>query len=505
MLVFGFLSVSTTADGKSVVDSQGDIISTADLEKSAYDYMAEARHVGVDHQKTRGIGRVVESCMFTPEKLKAWGLPAGSMPEAWWVGYKVDDPAVWSRVKSGDLSEMSWGGWAKRTPLDGEAAKSAVAKADDGTKPTGPAFRLTDMEFDEGSLVGKAANPLAKVILWKRAQGAPGAQPMFQKTRAILKSMFGMSTEVSDGEVAPPSTADVLARNEWMDDWYELRSAFETSVNAILCAGLNAQECAAKLQESTQQFLDALTALNAGESGEDAAQKSAGPDLNALDAALSAVLAQGITATLAGDITKTLDVVAVATEKKEHPMAKTAAEVLKSLSAEDRALLEATQKSAPVSEEITKRLDAMEKASAELVAKNAALEKQNIDLGAELLTQKTAAKNADKANLVKGFVVPGLDHGQMVDLLMKSDDGTAEVLLKSWAATTKSTEQLMQPVGSAGVSAEGASPAEAELAKSVAELQAKGMSATSARSAAMKSNPALAKRIGAELRQHAGL
>ncbi|WP_368506710.1 XkdF-like putative serine protease domain-containing protein, partial [Staphylococcus pasteuri_A] len=56
MLVFGFLSVSTTADGKSVVDSQGDIISTADLEKSAYDYMAEARHVGVDHQKTRGIG-----------------------------------------------------------------------------------------------------------------------------------------------------------------------------------------------------------------------------------------------------------------------------------------------------------------------------------------------------------------------------------------------------------------------------------------------------------------
>lgn len=113
MLAFGFASVSVETDGERVVDSQDDIIEPGELERAAYDYVLRSRDGGVMHEQM-GVARLVESFVATPEKLERLGLPADSLPQGWWVGFKVDDPEVWKRVKSGELRSFSIGGRCQR-------------------------------------------------------------------------------------------------------------------------------------------------------------------------------------------------------------------------------------------------------------------------------------------------------------------------------------------------------------------------------------------------------
>lgn len=113
MLAFGYASVAVKSDGETVVDSQDDIIEPGTLETAAYDYVMNSRDGAVMHQK-RGIARLVESFLVTPEKLQKMGLAADALPQGWWVGFKVDDPAVWKRVKNGELRAFSIGGTARR-------------------------------------------------------------------------------------------------------------------------------------------------------------------------------------------------------------------------------------------------------------------------------------------------------------------------------------------------------------------------------------------------------
>jgi len=117
-LVFGYLSVAKTKDGEVLVDKQGDIIPEEELEKAAYDFNLFARRAGNMHLQTRGIGRLVESAVFTEEKQKALGIPKGILPVGWWVGFKIDDDKTWEMVKSGELSAFSIGGKAQREEVE---------------------------------------------------------------------------------------------------------------------------------------------------------------------------------------------------------------------------------------------------------------------------------------------------------------------------------------------------------------------------------------------------
>lgn len=117
-LVFGWGSVITKADGTMVVDRQGDVVTKADdLEDAAYDYVQESRVGGSMHEEI-GVGALVESMVFTPEKLDKLGLPQGSLPTAWWVGFKILDAAVWKRVEDGELVAFSIAGSGVRTELE---------------------------------------------------------------------------------------------------------------------------------------------------------------------------------------------------------------------------------------------------------------------------------------------------------------------------------------------------------------------------------------------------
>lgn len=122
-LVFGWLYVAKRADGTQVVDHSGEVISTDTLEKAAYGFVLDARTGGLMHRKTTeggvlAVARLVESVVFTPEKRKSMGIPEGVLPDAMWVGFKVDDDEAWEGIKSGRYTMLSLGGRATRRDLE---------------------------------------------------------------------------------------------------------------------------------------------------------------------------------------------------------------------------------------------------------------------------------------------------------------------------------------------------------------------------------------------------
>lgn len=119
MLVFGWANVAKRADGSVVEDLQGDTISPDELEKAAYQHVLEFRSTGEKHDPAlRSKGRLVESCVFTKDKQQAMGIPEGVLPIAWWVGYKIDDPETWRKIKSGDYKMFSIEGKGKRETIE---------------------------------------------------------------------------------------------------------------------------------------------------------------------------------------------------------------------------------------------------------------------------------------------------------------------------------------------------------------------------------------------------
>lgn len=112
-LVFGWLSVAIDERGVPIQDSYDDIIPVDELEQAAYDFVLYSRAAGEMHDLI-GVGRLVESMVFTEEKIEALGIPEGILPIGWWVGFYIDDPEVWAKIQSGEYAAFSIGGSAVR-------------------------------------------------------------------------------------------------------------------------------------------------------------------------------------------------------------------------------------------------------------------------------------------------------------------------------------------------------------------------------------------------------
>lgn len=106
-IVFGWASVA------EIEDSQGDVIPLEELEKAAYEYVLNSREGGEMHE-TIGVAKLIESMVFTPEKLKSLGLKEDATKHGWFVGFKVEDAAAWEKIKSGEYKMFSIGGSARR-------------------------------------------------------------------------------------------------------------------------------------------------------------------------------------------------------------------------------------------------------------------------------------------------------------------------------------------------------------------------------------------------------
>lgn len=118
-LAFGWANVSIKVDGEQIPDLQGDMIDTDVLEEAAYQFVELYRSGGEMHERG-GVAVLVESCVFTKEKMWAIGIPDGLIPEGWWIGFKVLDDDVWQKVKDGEYSMFSIEGEAIRQPVPTE-------------------------------------------------------------------------------------------------------------------------------------------------------------------------------------------------------------------------------------------------------------------------------------------------------------------------------------------------------------------------------------------------
>lgn len=118
-LVFGWASIAVTVDGEQLEDRQHDLIDPEDLEEAAYEYVLNFGDTGEEHIPTmRKKGKLVESFISTREKQKAMGLPEGTIPEGWWIGFKIEDEDTWERVKNGTYKMFSIEGKAERVPVE---------------------------------------------------------------------------------------------------------------------------------------------------------------------------------------------------------------------------------------------------------------------------------------------------------------------------------------------------------------------------------------------------
>lgn len=120
MLVFGWASIAIRTDGEQILDLQNDIIDPEDLEEAAYEYVLNFRDGGEEHNPDlRKKARLIESCVFTKEKMQAMGIPENIVPEGWWIGFKVDDDEAWEKIKNGTYQMFSIEGTATREPVEG--------------------------------------------------------------------------------------------------------------------------------------------------------------------------------------------------------------------------------------------------------------------------------------------------------------------------------------------------------------------------------------------------
>lgn len=115
-IVFGWAYVSNRTDGSRVQDWSGDIVDIREIERAAYNYVEFYRDGSEMHERG-GIGTLVESIVFTPEKIAAIGIPEGSVPNGWWIGIRISDSGVWDKVKDGTYRMFSIEGEARSEPV----------------------------------------------------------------------------------------------------------------------------------------------------------------------------------------------------------------------------------------------------------------------------------------------------------------------------------------------------------------------------------------------------
>ena len=118
-LVYGWASVANDKDGNPVVDSQGDTISIEELEKAAFNFVRFNGMGGEMHERY-DVAELIESFVFTPDKLEMLGLAKDALPQGWFVGFKVRDAETWQRIKNGDYKSFSIGGRAVREMIANE-------------------------------------------------------------------------------------------------------------------------------------------------------------------------------------------------------------------------------------------------------------------------------------------------------------------------------------------------------------------------------------------------
>lgn len=123
-LAFGWAYIAKDEKGNVLIDKQGDFVDDPEeLEKAAYKFVRDARRAGDMHRRIEHpdgssspvqVGHMVESFVTTPDKVSKMGLDPSGVPIGWWVGFRVDDEGVWSKVMDGTYGGFSIHGKGRR-------------------------------------------------------------------------------------------------------------------------------------------------------------------------------------------------------------------------------------------------------------------------------------------------------------------------------------------------------------------------------------------------------
>ena len=105
--VFGWAKIAVDENGNQLI------------EQTAYTYVEFYREAGEMHERG-GAGVLIESIIFTKEKMKTLGIEEGTLPEGWWVGFHITDDEVWAKIKDGTYTMFSIEGKAKRIEVEEE-------------------------------------------------------------------------------------------------------------------------------------------------------------------------------------------------------------------------------------------------------------------------------------------------------------------------------------------------------------------------------------------------
>ena len=116
-LAFGWAYISEDNAGNQTEDWSGDQLEPGELESAAYQFVKLYREGGVMHERG-GCAVLVESMVFSREKQATLGIPEGTLPVGWWIGFEVTDEAVWAKVKDGSYPMFSIEGTAIREELE---------------------------------------------------------------------------------------------------------------------------------------------------------------------------------------------------------------------------------------------------------------------------------------------------------------------------------------------------------------------------------------------------
>ena len=168
-LIFGWASVAIRTDGNQVLDWQKDLIDPEDLEEAVYSYVLDFRASGEEHiPGMRNKGRLVESVVFTKEKMRAMGIPEGLVPEGWWIGFYIDDDNAWAKVKDGTYKMFSIEGQGVREEVAdfgktmSPEKRHSVAKTFNEVLKFNPFHDAKGRFSDKNSFSSYSANPKTK-------------------------------------------------------------------------------------------------------------------------------------------------------------------------------------------------------------------------------------------------------------------------------------------------------------------------------------------------------
>lgn len=224
--VFGWASV-TEMDGKPVVDLQGDYIHPTDMENAAYDYVMKSRIGGDMHSRTDEHGHIIkadkplhvsdliESMVFTPEKIAKLGLAPGSLPTGWWCGFKVHDDRTWAEVKKGNRRGFSiHGAGVRKTIEDPRYVTDVIGKAMSMPGLHMPSFRPPGVHALMGGNPAPAPAPAGGVSTPSRPMRPPsvaaaiggvakGVSRAAQSTKSNSAQMAAHAAQEATQQVVP--------------------------------------------------------------------------------------------------------------------------------------------------------------------------------------------------------------------------------------------------------------------------------------------------------------